>query len=46
MGGFVVVNVRDCNIVVNKFKLQTCNYVHFPTNTLEKEHEPPYSLKL
>ena len=37
----VVVNMLDCNIIVNKFKLQLCYYVHFWTNTLGKGIEPP-----
>ena len=30
----VVANVLDCNIRVSKFKLLSCNYIHFWTNTL------------
>ena len=30
----VVANVLDCDIVVSGFKLQSCYYVHFWTNTL------------
>ena len=32
----VVANVLDFDTVVTKFKLQSCYYVHFWTNTLEK----------
>ena len=28
--------VQDCNSVVSKFKLQSCYYIPFRTNTLEK----------
>ena len=31
-----VTNVLDCDIIVSKFELQLCYYVHFQTNTLEK----------
>ena len=27
-------NELDCDIIVSKFKLQSCNYFHFLTNTL------------
>ena len=33
----VVANVLDCNIVVSKFELQSCYYIHLWTNTLEKD---------
>ena len=36
----VVDNVPDCNIVVSEFKLQSCYYVHFWTNTLGKGINP------
>ena len=35
-GRVPVANVLDCNIVVSKFKLLLCYYVHFQTNTLGK----------
>ena len=37
MGGSlhgVMVKVMDCGIVVNKFVLQSCYYIHFRANTL------------
>ena len=37
----VVANVLDCDIVVSKFKLQLHHYIHFRTNTLEKDMKPP-----
>ena len=36
----VVVNVLDSYIVVSEFELQSGNYVHFRTNTLEKGMNP------
>ena len=36
MEGVSVVKVMDCGIVVSKFELQSCYYVHFRTNTLGK----------
>ena len=32
----VMVKALDCGIVVSKFELQSCYYIHFRTNTLEK----------
>ena len=32
----IVNNMLDCDIVVSKFKLQLCQYIHFQTNTLGK----------
>ena len=32
----VVANVLNCDIVVIESELQSCYYVHFQTNTLEK----------
>ena len=34
--------VLDCGLEVNKFKIQSCNYIHFQTNTLGKGIEPLY----
>ena len=31
-----VANMLDCNIVVSKFKIQSCNYIHFSVNTLRR----------
>ena len=36
----VMVKMLDCTIVVSKFKLQPCYYVHFRTNTLGKGMNP------
>ena len=30
----VVVDLLDCNIVINRFELQLRSYIHFQTNTL------------
>ena len=38
----VVVNVLDSKIEVSEFKLQSCYYVHFRIDTLEKKYGPPY----
>ena len=38
--GGVVANVLNCDIIVNKFKLQSCYYIHFQTNTLRKGMNP------
>ena len=35
-----VVNVLDCDIFVNKFKLQSCYCIHFQTNALGKGVNP------
>ena len=36
----IVVNVLDCDIVINEFELQSRHYVHFWTNTLGKCMNP------
>ena len=36
----IVVKVLDCSLKVNKFKLQSCYYVPFQTNTLRKGMNP------
>ena len=36
----VKINLLDCDIVVCEFELQSCNYVHFRTDTLEKRMKP------
>ena len=36
----VIAYVLDCDIEVNEFKLQSCYYVPFQTNTLEKSINP------
>ena len=36
----VVANVLDCDIVINKFELQSRYYVHFRINTLRKGTNP------
>ncbi len=36
----VVANLLDCDIVVSEFKLQSCYYIHFRTNTLGKGMNP------
>ena len=36
----VMVKAMDCEILVSKFKLQLCYYVHFQTNTLGKGMNP------
>ena len=36
-----MVNVLDCNTIVNEFELQSCYSIHFRTNTLFKRHERP-----
>ena len=33
----IVANVLDYDILVNKFELLSCYYVHVPTNILEKD---------
>ena len=38
----VMFNALDCGIVVSEFELQSCYYVHFRTNTIGKEMNPPY----
>ena len=35
--------VLDYNIIVSEFKLPSCYYIYFWTNTLGKGIEPPYS---
>ena len=42
----VKVKALDCGIVLNKFELQSCYYIHFWTNTLGKNMKPPLSTKL
>ena len=37
----VMVKVLGSGILVCKFKLQSCYYVHFQTNTLAKGMKPP-----
>ena len=32
----VMVNMQDCEIIESEFKLQSCYYIHFRTNNLEK----------
>ena len=32
----------DCIFVISKFEFQSCNCVHFRTNTLEESNETPY----
>ena len=43
-------NVLDCDIVVSKFKLQSPYYIHFWTNTIEKDMNPftppPHTLQV
>ena len=36
----VMVEVLDCEIVVSEFELQSCSYVHFRINNLEKGMNP------
>ena len=36
----VMVKAMDCVIVVSKFVLQSCYYVHFRANTLRKGMNP------
>ena len=39
LGGYLrgaVANVQDCDFVVSEFKLQSCYYFHFRSNTLRK----------
>ena len=38
----VMVKAMNCGIVVSKFELQSCYYIHFRTNTLWERYEPPY----
>ena len=37
---FLVANVLNCNIIVNKFQFQLCYYIHFQTNTLGNDMNP------
>ena len=37
-----VANMLDCYIVVSKFELQMCYYIHFQTNAPWERHEPSY----
>ena len=32
----IMANMLDFNLIVSKFKLQLCYYIHFQTNTLGK----------
>ena len=36
----VMVKVVDCGIVIHEFILQSCYYIHFQANTLEKGMNP------
>ena len=36
----LVANMLDCNIVLNKFKVQSGYYIYFWTNTLWKDMNP------
>ena len=36
----VVVNVRNCDVVVNEYEIQSLYYVHFRTNTIWERNEP------
>ena len=38
-----MIKVLDCGFKVSKFKLQSCHYIYFGTNTVGKGNEPPYS---
>ena len=40
----VMANMLDYDIIVSKFKHQSCFYVHFWTNTLRKSMKPFISL--
>ena len=40
----VVVNRLDCNIIGSEFKLQSCDYIHFRTNTLWEKYKLVYLL--
>ena len=49
MGGCpsgVMVKTMECGVIVGEFELQSCNYVHFRTNTsgYEPLHPPKYRL--
>ena len=35
----VVANVFDCSLVINKFELPSCNYVHIWTNNLGQNYD-------
>ena len=37
----VVVNALDCDVLVSKFELLSCYYIHFWTNALKKVMTPP-----
>ena len=41
----VIANVMDCSLEVSEFEIQSCYYVHFRTNTLEKVMNLPYPLR-
>ena len=36
----VMVKALDCSTVIHEFKLQSCYYTHFQTNTLRKDMNP------
>ena len=40
----IIAKVLDCGLNVSEFNLQSCNCIHFWTNTLGKGIEPPYPL--
>ena len=35
-GGVSMTSVLNCGLKVSKFKLQSCHYIHFQTNSLGK----------
>ena len=37
----IIVKVLDCSLKVSEFKLQSCYYIHFQTNTLRKSLNSP-----
>ena len=36
----IVANLLDCDVIVSKYELPLCYYVHFRTNTFEKGMNP------
>ena len=40
----VMVKAMDCRIVVRKFVLKSCYYVHFQANRYEPPYPPSYGL--
>ena len=40
----IYTKVQECDIVVSKFRIQSCYYVCFYTNALGKDFDPPYLL--